>query len=276
MAWIEVHQGLREHRKTYACAEKLKISRVVMVGTLVSLWLWALDNAQDGYMTGISNRTIARICDWPEKKADALISALVECEWLDKDGDTLRIHDWTDYAGRLMDRREKDKVRKKKTREKQQMSAGCPQDIHGKSCATVPIPYHTVPNHNISDSNTDITSAPDAGQSSEIKDGRSFTMFWEDYPNKLDRSDAWEEWKALNPDAETVQAIKDGLDAWKRSSQWLDDGPRFIPSAAKWLHKRRWESAPPPSTKKEIPKGASGVLGDAEMEAIRMVLGDKK
>ena len=61
MAWIEVHQGLREHRKTYACAEKLKISRVVMVGTLISLWLWALDNAQDGSLYGISNLTIARV-----------------------------------------------------------------------------------------------------------------------------------------------------------------------------------------------------------------------
>ena len=102
MAWIEVHQGLREHRKTYACAEMLRINRVVMVGTLVSLWLWALDNAQDGSLDGISNLTIARVCDWPEKKANDLISALVECGWLDKDGDILRIHDWTDYAVRLM------------------------------------------------------------------------------------------------------------------------------------------------------------------------------
>ena len=47
---------------------------------------------------------------------------------------------------------------------------------------------------------------------------------------------------------------------------WQEDGARY----------RRCESAPPPSTKKGIPKGASGVLGDAEMEAIRMVLGDEK
>lgn len=37
-----------------------------------------------------------------------------------------------------------------------------------------------------------------------------------------------------------------------------------------------WHEDGARSTKKEIPKGASGVLGDAEMEAIRMVLGDKK
>lgn len=275
MAWIEVHQGLREHRKTYACAEKLKISRVVMVGTLVSLWLWALDNAQDGSLYGISNLTIARVCDWPEKKAADLINALVECGWLDKDGDIMRIHDWMEYAGRLMDRREKDKVRKKNSRKKQVTSDGCPADIRGKSSATVPIPYRTVPEYNISGNNTVSICVPDAEKAPAIKDGRSFTQFWEDYPNKADRDDAWEAWKNLNPDAETVLKIKSGLEAWKRSGQWLDDGPRYIPSAAKWLTKRRWECPPAPG-KQTVPKGASGEMGKAEMDAIRRLMAQKQ
>lgn len=106
------------------------------------------------------------------------------------------------------------------------------------------------------------------------REGRSFTLFWEDYPNKADRYDAWEAWKALNPDGETVRAIKAGLDAWKQSGQWLDDGGRFIPSAAKWLSKRRWECPPPPAAagKKAVPMGASGQLGQAELEAIQRVL----
>lgn len=104
-----------------------------------------------------------------------------------------------------------------------------------------------------------------------ILEGKSFTRFWEDYPKKLDRGDAWEAWKALNPDAETVQAIRAGLDAWKRSGEWLDDGGRFIPSAAKWLTKRRWECTPAPA-KLPVPKGASGELGAAELEAIQAVL----
>ena len=54
MAWIELHQSLREHRKMFACAEVLNISKIEMVGTLVCLWLWALDNAQDGSLAGVS------------------------------------------------------------------------------------------------------------------------------------------------------------------------------------------------------------------------------
>lgn len=107
-----------------------------------------------------------------------------------------------------------------------------------------------------------------------VKEGRAFTLFWDDYPNKADRGDAWDAWRTLNPDAETVQAIRAGLEGWKQSGQWLDDGGRFIPSAAKWLSKRRWEAVPPPATagKKDVPMGASGQLGQAELEAIQQAL----
>lgn len=277
MAWIELHQGLREHRKTYACAEMLNISRVTMVGTLACLWLWALDNTPDGRLDGISNRTIAHVCDWPEKKADKLIGALLSCGWLEKDEDVLRIHDWTEYAGKLMERRAKDKERKKTSRansvDVRKISEGRPPDIHGNSGATVPIPYPTVPNLNDSGNKPDSVCPPTA-ERAPVKEGRAFTSFWEDYPNKADRSDAWDVWKSLNPDGETVRAIKAGLDAWRQSGQWLDDGGRFIPSAAKWLSKRRWECPPPPASsgKKVVPNGASGQLGQAELEAIQRVM----
>lgn len=102
-------------------------------------------------------------------------------------------------------------------------------------------------------------------------EGRSFTAFWEDYPAKINREEAWETWKAINPDAQTVGRIKAGLEAWKRSPQWTEDGGRYIPSAAKWLKDRRWEVVPP-AGKQKVPMGASGTLGAAELEAIQRVL----
>lgn len=102
-------------------------------------------------------------------------------------------------------------------------------------------------------------------------EGRSFTGFWEDYPAKINREEAWEAWKAINPDAQTVGRIKAGLEAWKRSPQWTEDGGRYIPSASKWLKDRRWEVLPP-AGKQKVPMGASGTLGAAELEAIQRVL----
>lgn len=159
MAWIELHQTLREHKKMFACADALGLSRIEMVGTLVSLWLWALDNAQDGSLEGVSDKTIARVCYFPEKKAGKLMEALHKHGWLDLDGDHYVIHDWNDYAGKLMERRKKDRERKNNSksspREFRRNSAGNPADAPRNSSATVP--YHTVPNSTVPDTKSDTT-----------------------------------------------------------------------------------------------------------------------
>ena len=56
----------------------------------------------------------------------------------------------------------------------------------------------------------------------------------------------------------------------KRSAQWAKDGGAFIPHPTTWLNQRRWEEDLAPDM--SVPKGASGNLGQAEMEAIQRVL----
>ena len=114
-------------------------------------------------------------------------------------------------------------------------------------------------------SNTEATPAPNSG--------KSFTSFWEAYPSKIGREAAWESWKALNPDANTVAGILSGLDAWKASEQWTEEGGRYVPRAAKFLSERHWESPPKEFVKKgTVPYGASGKLGPEEVEAIHRIL----
>lgn len=108
-------------------------------------------------------------------------------------------------------------------------------------------------------------------KSKQTAPGSSFTSFWEAYPNKINREDAWNAWKSLNPCADTVSEIMNGMEAWKKSERWADDGGRYIPSASKWLLDRRWEITPP-TGKQKVPMGASGQLGEAELEAIQRVL----
>lgn len=104
--------------------------------------------------------------------------------------------------------------------------------------------------------------------------GSFFTDFWEAYPNHLNRDKAWKEWRAINPDPDTVSKIFTGLEAWKKSPMWIDDGPRYIPCADKWLHDERWTITPPAASgkRKDVPMGASGRLGEAELEAIQQAM----
>lgn len=289
--WIQVYSNLLKHPKTYALADELKLTskdvseNAVAAGMLVSLWLWAAQNATDGDLSKCSVRAIADAAEY-KKNPTALVDALTKTRWLDKDR---KLHDWEEYATLLndLDQRQREKTKERVQRHRAKKKYAGNGDVtpdgnvtgnvtNGSSnvaetqCNAPTIPYPTIPNHNYSTNNTGDGCAT-AAETPAPMEGCSFTLFWEDYPNKSDRGDAWEAWKRLNPDAQTVAAIKAGLAAWKQSGQWKDDGGRYIPSAAKWLEKRRWEWAPAP-VKGEIPKGASGQLGEAEMEAIQRVL----
>lgn len=183
----------------FACADALNLSRIEMIGTLVSLWLWALDNAQDGSLEGVSDKTIARVCDFPEKKATKLMTALLDNGFVDYDGDHYIIHDWFDYAGKLMERREKDRKRKGKSTGKQadfqRNSIGNPAEFHENSCATVPnrtLPYPTVPN--ISGGDGDLSRARTASDEEILSIGLKLGEY-------------------LSVPTETVQAVKNMTDA---------------------------------------------------------------
>ena len=54
MAWIQIHQQLKDHRKVLAAADELDIEPAHMLGLLISFWLWAIDNAPDNSTTEIS------------------------------------------------------------------------------------------------------------------------------------------------------------------------------------------------------------------------------
>lgn len=118
MAWIEVHDTLREHRKTYALASALRVSQPTAIGHLVSLWTWAINNAQDGDLSCFPADAIARACFW-DKKPSLLIEALQECGFVTRD---MTIHDWDNYAGKLLEQREiqreQSRVRQQKRRDK--------------------------------------------------------------------------------------------------------------------------------------------------------------
>lgn len=124
MAWIELHQNLPGHRRTRRVKSILEIDTPTAVGHMCLLWLWALDNAENGSIGGMLNQEIADVCEY-KGDADAFIEALVEAGFLTRTENDLLIHDWADYCGRLMERREKNRIRQQNYRERHRET---PQD----------------------------------------------------------------------------------------------------------------------------------------------------
>lgn len=101
----------------------------------------------------------------------------------------------------------------------------------------------------------------------------AFCGFWNAYPKKVRMQEAWEAWKKLNPERFPAKHIMKQLDIWKGSRRWKEDGGEFIPRAENFLDSgREYLTTAPAAHRHEIPKGASGELGEAEMDAIQSLM----
>lgn len=98
----------------------------------------------------------------------------------------------------------------------------------------------------------------------------AFDKFWSAYPRKAgSKQKAFEAFKKADVSLDILLAA---IESQKQSAQWSKDNGQFIPHPTTWLNGKRWEDQLPMDSK--VPKGASGVLGDAELEAIQRVLAD--
>jgi len=242
MAWIESHQTLGNHPKTKKMARLCGISLPAAVGHLQFLWWWAMDYAQDGDLSRFDIFDISDAAMW-EGDATVFISSIKESGFLD---DNMHIHDWNDYAGKLIERREKNAFRMKSARSRnvQDMCSARAQNVQDTCGATQPNPTQpnpTVPNH------TPLPpyggEAPAAREGGDKKD--QFEVFWDAYPKKQSKVIARKEWGKLNPSPGLLKTILTSISFSKKSDQWMRDGGRYIPDPANWIIKRRWEDDPP-------------------------------
>lgn len=208
MAWIESHQELGRHPKTRRLARMLGISLPAAVGHLHYLWWWAMDFAEDGDLSGYDSYEIAEAAMW-EGDPDEIVDALVHARFLDRSDDGgLVLHDWDEYAGRLIERRARDRERKRRERaakrasrgdgDVRETSAGHPQDIRETSCVTVPYQDHNLTSGSIDNAlgtreeesatsgfqpatATDVMIADDS-----ITPGQFFERLWSVYPPTID------------------------------------------------------------------------------------------
>lgn len=100
--WIQIYSNLPEHPKIYQLADTLETGNCEAVGVVVSLWLWAAKNAPDGDLSRFPVRALGDAVGW-RGDTKRLYQSLVACGFIDEDGENTRLHDWEEYAVRLME-----------------------------------------------------------------------------------------------------------------------------------------------------------------------------
>lgn len=152
--WIESHQDLRSNPKTRRAARALETTVPALMGHLHCLWHWALDHAEDGDVSPFDADDLADAAGW-EGEAQTFVDALTDCGpgekagFLEPDGligdpddgkrSPLALHDWWEYAGKLIAKRRKDAERKARARAKdipppsEAPPEDSPEDVPGTS-----------------------------------------------------------------------------------------------------------------------------------------------
>lgn len=254
MSWIKIYDTLPDHPKVIQTANVLKMDKDLFVGKLIRLWAWAVRNREDGTFQADDAETIAEVMRYKDEP-NTLVNAMRTAGLFDATEAGLVIHDWMDYAGRLIEQREKHRERERKRYQKskvfcvdsarrndaycddsanilraenQAKSKSKSRDISSNEDIITP-PYPLTGEH--------VTETPKKQNTTE----KRFDEFWKAYPKKVGKQAALKSWTRIKPDADLHERILAAVETAKNSKQWLNENGRFIPNPATWLNQGRWD-----------------------------------
>jgi len=117
--WIPMYETLTDHPKLKRLRRGLQVQPAEAVGTLALLWLFTIEHAADGDLSGFSDEDLADAVYWAGEAA-VLVRALTQAGFLDGDR---QIHDWPAHVGRFLEQRAHNAERQARWRARRQESS---------------------------------------------------------------------------------------------------------------------------------------------------------
>lgn len=71
-----------------------------------------------------------------------------------------------------------------------------------------------------------------------------FERFWDAYPKRIGKSDAFRAWVKIAPDEPLMEKMGAAIQRGRLSKQWRDDDGKYIPSPSTFLNQGRWDDDP--------------------------------
>lgn len=109
--WIRVHANLAGRPIVWRAVEVLSVSSHEAIGLLVQFWGSVSQHGNNGLIETVPDAQVEAWAGWTRKRGK--FAAFIRAYHLDDEG---RVNEWDDYAGKLEDRKEKDRNRKRKSR----------------------------------------------------------------------------------------------------------------------------------------------------------------
>lgn len=218
MAWISVHESVNgtKLRKLY---KKLKCSKAEALGILCFVWFWGLNNAdKNGKVVDADAEDIAdAVIGVSKLPAEEIVNALFDTGWLDIIDDDIYIHDWKTWQEqwyKAQEKREYDVKRKRDKRiaiqrneETQDSQEDGPADGSGEGQGDGEHP---------------------AGQNPDIAYTPAFELFWDAYPRKVGKGDAYKKYKARRNDGFSDAQLLSAAENYKKECDKCNTEKMYI------------------------------------------------
>lgn len=96
LPWVAVEVSLFQHPKLFRLAAVAGVNRHEALGWLLRLWGWASTSLPCGEVQGVNAEAlIEESCGLPA----GAVGFFVASRWMDRKGESYRIHDWEDHQG---------------------------------------------------------------------------------------------------------------------------------------------------------------------------------
>jgi len=202
--WFKMYEnGLDEPRMKYAIQKN---------PNTVAVWIWILTeccrNRSDQFdYSKFVQFGASQTINMPESDVVSVIDILHEIGYIVLSDDSIKVPKWNE--------RQSEYCRKKNN--KQIVSGECQASVRLEESRGEEEESHTVSGYS-----------------------KDFLAFWEVYPKKIAKGDAFKAWKKAKakPELEALLSIVNRQAQWE---QWRKDGGQYIPNGATWLNGKRWD-----------------------------------
>ena len=224
MAWVSVHDNVIGG-KLRELAKEIRSTQEEALGILVSLWLWGLNNAdKDGRLMSADREDVLEAFSVKlvsSIKVD-IVEVLVKTRWMDEpEPGVLYIHDWDQWQKqwyKAMELREKDARRKAQSR-RAKSTAVEQMETGEQECFMQP----ALDGENRREEPEEERSKPE-----EPKYAPAFDLFWDAYPRKIGKGEAYKKYKTRRKDGYSDEELLEAAKAYAIQCRKMKTEKEFI------------------------------------------------
>lgn len=214
MAWITVDQKLIGG-KMRALAKSIGCSQNEAIGILIRLWLWGIDNVEEdgkivaGDRTDVGEALLPGFSKEMKGRTDEVVQCLINCQWIEELEGKLYLHDWMDwrtYYNKFVAGKEKHAERMRNYRSSKSSTEPQTTDAKDKLLSIGKNAY-TV----------------------------GFEAFWNVYPRKVDKGNAYKKYQARIKDGYTEEDLLEASKNYGEECRINKTESKFIKHAKTFL-----------------------------------------